>query len=522
MKVKELELIETPDCKKQEISGRIQDSDALEERCDKKDFKVESVVDVSGKTLDFPLINGEERMVEEVYMYKNELNLIPTAMGRLKNLKTLKFFSNAVNLFPREFGNLVELECLQVKVSEPGINGLEVSKLTNLKELELSRVPPRLSAFPLLSDIAGLKCLTRLSVCHFSIRYIPLSRVCASVVPDRDASPNCSFPSLAVCDEIGKLASTSLMRCTVGSLEAAVKVRTIEVSEASADEVRNFEFSCLGEVRILTALKHSCIIECYGHQISSKWLETANGNFGRRILQSAILMEYIRGGSLKGYVEKLSSAGEKHVAPDLALSIARDVAFALSELHSRHIIHRDIKSENILIDLEKQQPDGTPIVKICDFDRAIPLHSYLHTCCIAHVGIPRPDICVGTPRWMAPEVFCAMHEQNIYGLEVDIWSFGCMLLELLTLQVPYSELPESEIHRFLQMGERPKLTNELEELAESEADLETESETLRFLAKLYHQCTEKNPYDRPSAKNIYNMLLTHERSVKGSRSSEQE
>ncbi|KAL0285308.1 UNVERIFIED_CONTAM: Mitogen-activated protein kinase kinase kinase A [Sesamum angustifolium] len=357
---------------------------------------------------------------------------------------------------------------------------------------------------------------------EYFCRYIPLSRVCASVVPDRDASPNCSFPSLAVCDEIGKLASTSLMRCTVGSLEAAVKVRTIEVSEASADEVRNFEFSCLGEVRILTALKHSCIIECYGHQISSKWLETANGNFGRRILQSAILMEYIRGGSLKGYVEKLSSAGEKHVAPDLALSIARDVAFALSELHSRHIIHRGIKSENILIDLEKQQPDGTPIVKICDFDRAIPLHSYLHTCCIAHVGIPRPDICVGTPRWMAPEVFCAMHEQNIYGLEVDIWSFGCMLLELLTLQVPYSELPESEIHRFLQMGERPKLTNELEALAESEADLETESETLRFLAKLYYQCTEKNPYDRPSAKNIYNMLLTHERSVKGSRSSEQE
>ncbi|KAL0433734.1 UNVERIFIED_CONTAM: putative serine/threonine-protein kinase DDB [Sesamum latifolium] len=358
-------------------------------------------------------------------------------------------------------------------------------------------------------------------------RYIPLSRVCVSVVADHDASPNCSFPSLAVCDEIGKLASTSLMRCTVGSLEAAVKVRTIEVSEASADEVRNFEFSCLGEVRMLSALKHSCIIECYGHQISSKWLETGNGNSGHRILQSAILMEYIRGGSLKCYVEKLSSAGEKHVAPDLALSIARDVAFALTELHSRHIIHRDIKSENILIDLEKKQPDGTPIVKICDSDRAIPLHSYLHTCCIAHVGIPQPDICVGTPRWMAPEVLCAMHQRNIYGLvssfpEVDIWSFGCMLLELLTLQVPYSELPESEIHRFLQMGERPKLTDELEALAQSEPDLEAESEPLRFLAKLYHQCTEKNPSDRPSAKNIYNLLLAHERSVKGSRSSEQE
>ncbi|KAI3459430.1 hypothetical protein Pfo_016093 [Paulownia fortunei] len=357
---------------------------------------------------------------------------------------------------------------------------------------------------------------------EYFCRYIPLSRVSAPVMAELDASPNCSFPSLTVCDEIGKLASTSLMRCSVGPLEAAVKVRTIDASGASADEVRNFEFCCLGEVRMLSVLKHSCIVEFYGHQISSKWSVTADGNSGCRTIQSAILMEYIKGGSLKCYMEKLSSAGEKHVAPDLALSIARDVAFALTEVHSRHIIHRDIKSENILIDLEKKRPDGTPIVKICDFDRAIPLHSYLHTCCITHVGIPPPDICVGTPRWMAPEVFRAMHKRNMYGLEVDIWSFGCVLLELLTLQVPYAELPESEIHKFLQMGERPRLTEELEALAQSDSKLETESETLRFLAKLYHQCTEKNPADRPSAENIYNSLLDHARSVTGSRSSEQE
>ena len=115
-------------------------------------------------------------------------------------------------------------------------------------------------------------------------------------------------------------------------------------------------------------------------------------------------------------MEKLSSDGEKYVALDVALSIARDVAFALTEIHDKNIIHRDIKSENILIDLDKKQQDGTPTVKICDFDRAIPLNSYLHTCCIAHLGIPPPNICVGTPRWMAPEVYDAMHTQSIYGL----------------------------------------------------------------------------------------------------------
>ncbi|KZV25945.1 ras guanine nucleotide exchange factor L [Dorcoceras hygrometricum] len=355
---------------------------------------------------------------------------------------------------------------------------------------------------------------------EYACRYIPLSHVYTPFTANEGASRDSSFPSVSISEEIGKMASTTLMRCNLGSLEAAMKVRTMDVSEASADEVRNFELSCLGEVRLLRVLKHSCIVELYGHQISSKWSVTAE-NSGDRSLQSAILMEHIKGGSLKSYLEKLSNSGEKHVALDLALSIARDVAFALTELHSKHIIHRDIKSENVLIDLEEKKHDGSPVVKICDFDRAIPLHSYLHTCCIAHVGVPPPNICVGTPRWMAPEVLRSMHDKNTYGLEVDVWSYGCLLLELLTLQVPYSVLPESEIHNLLQMGQRPRLTDELEELAEMNKEIENKSNTLWFLVKLYRQCTEKNPDNRPSAENIYNLLLNHMSSINSS-SPEQE
>ncbi|GAV57544.1 Pkinase domain-containing protein/LRR_4 domain-containing protein/LRR_7 domain-containing protein/EDR1 domain-containing protein [Cephalotus follicularis] len=353
---------------------------------------------------------------------------------------------------------------------------------------------------------------------EYFCRYVPLSRTKVPHATGSSPGPGYSFPSLSECDEFERAASSSVIRCNFGSVDAAAKLRTLEVRGTSIDEIKNFDYSCLGEVRILGALKHPCIVEMFGHQISSKWISSADGTPERRILQSAILMEYVKGGSLKNHITKLLEAGETRVPVELALLIARDVACALVELHSRHIIHRDIKSENILIDLDRKRADGSPLVKLCDFDRAVPLRSFLHRCCIAHVGIPLPDVCVGTPRWMAPEVLRTMHKHDRYGLEVDVWSYGCLLLELLTLQIPYSGLSEVQIHDLLQMCKRPRLTDELEalgslnepEMAQSGTDLEgpeVELESLRFLVYLFRRCTEEIPADRPTARDIYEMLL---------------
>ncbi|KAI3443259.1 Protein kinase domain-containing protein [Psidium guajava] len=357
---------------------------------------------------------------------------------------------------------------------------------------------------------------------EYACRYIPLRRFRDSLSMEGISKSGCVLPSLSTSDEIYKAASTSIVHCTNASANVVAKVRFLEVCGNSVEEIRKFEYSCLGEVRILGALQHACIVEMYGHQISSQRVTSEDANPEHRMWRSAIYMEYVKGGSLKNYLEKLSKSGEKHVPVNMGLFIARDVASALVELHSKHIIHRDIKSENILIDLDARRADGTPIVKLCDFDRAVPLRSSIHTCCLAHIGVHPPNTCVGTPRWMAPEVLQTMHKHESYGLEVDIWSYGCLIFELLTLQVPYSGLSEPLIHDLIQQGERPKLTDDMDSLAslndhssmgsgsKSEGP-EVEHEALKFLVDLFCRCTKKNPADRPSARDIYDSILVHVR-----------
>ena len=122
-------------------------------------------------------------------------------------------------------------------------------------------------------------------------------------------------------------------------------------------------------------------------------------------------MEYLSGGTLK---EKIGSG----LPPKKALQILKDMADALRYAHSKDVVHRDIKSQNILL-----YEDGTPVLS--DFGVAKALGS--------NTALTRTGIAVGSPGYMSPE---QLRGQAIDG-RTDIYALGILFYEMLTGELPY-------------------------------------------------------------------------------------
>ncbi|KAK9476672.1 hypothetical protein V1514DRAFT_311011 [Lipomyces japonicus] len=134
----------------------------------------------------------------------------------------------------------------------------------------------------------------------------------------------------------------------------------------------------------------------------------------------SLFLEYVPGGSI-GTVLRKHGRFERPVIR----SITRQVVDGLAYLHSKGILHRDLKSDNLLLDL-----DG--ICKISDFGiskRSQDIYSN-------DAGMSMQ----GTIFWMAPEVIhnVVRNEKQGYSAKVDIWSLGCVVLEMFAGRRPWS------------------------------------------------------------------------------------
>ena len=115
------------------------------------------------------------------------------------------------------------------------------------------------------------------------------------------------------------------------------------------------------------------------------------------------------------------------------IRIGRDVAKAFEFLHKGGIVHRDLKSYNILL-------DDANHVKVCDFGLA-KFKADLNTGSMQFAG---------TPTYMAPELF----EKKYYDEKVDVFAFGTLLWELVHREVPYDGLDPGDIKGMLLSGDK--------------------------------------------------------------------
>eukprot|EP00928_Gymnodinium_smaydae_P054018 TRINITY_DN37870_c0_g1_i1.p1 TRINITY_DN37870_c0_g1~~TRINITY_DN37870_c0_g1_i1.p1 ORF type:complete len:587 (+),score=119.37 TRINITY_DN37870_c0_g1_i1:49-1809(+) len=163
-----------------------------------------------------------------------------------------------------------------------------------------------------------------------------------------------------------------------------------------------------------------------------------------------IIQEYCEGGNLLDLLHSRSRATSAG-APTMEqrLKIGLDVARGMAALHEANVVHRDLKSENVLLWRPLLGADCVPHAKVADFGLARQ---------VTEVPVNRTPVpmtkCTGSIAWMAPEVI----QSGYYGVSADLYSYGVLFFELLVQAVPYKDSSEAKagsLKDFVVTGGRP-------------------------------------------------------------------
>lgn len=183
-----------------------------------------------------------------------------------------------------------------------------------------------------------------------------------------------------------------------------------------------------------------------------------------------IITEYMARGSLYDIIHN----PQVRLNNQLVKKVAESVALAMSYLHSQQpaIVHKDLKSHNILV-------DDNWTIKVGDYGLSSLMDS-----------IQRHQYWAGTAQWRAPEV-----TENSYGLAADVYSYGVVLWEMITRKRPFEGLPAVQALRLVKENNaRPSIPQHCPP----------------FFRELMEACWHADPNSRPSFPKIVEMLKQYE------------
>ncbi|XP_072346042.1 serine/threonine-protein kinase PAK 4 [Scyliorhinus torazame] len=212
--------------------------------------------------------------------------------------------------------------------------------------------------------------------------------------------------------KIGEGSTGIVCIATVKSTGKLVAVKKMDLRKQQRREL------LFNEVVIMRDYHHENVVEMYNSYLVDDELW--------------VVMEFLEGGALTDIVTH-TRMNEEQIA-----TVCLSVLKGLTVLHAQGVIHRDIKSDSILL-----THDGR--VKLSDFG----------FCAQVSKDVPRRKSLVGTPYWMAPELISRLP----YGPEVDIWSLGIMVIEMVDGEPPYFNEPPLKAMKMIRDNLPPKLKN---------------------------------------------------------------
>ncbi|EGG06016.1 uncharacterized protein MELLADRAFT_48587, partial [Melampsora larici-populina 98AG31] len=199
------------------------------------------------------------------------------------------------------------------------------------------------------------------------------------------------------------------MHALNGTLMAVKQVERPTGNSHNEERKKSMLSALVREIEFLKELQHQNIVQYLDSSADDSYFN--------------IFLEYVPGGSVSTLLKNYGSFEEA-----LVKTFTKQILTGLNYLHSKEIIHRDIKGANILV-------DNKGVIKISDFGISKRVEDNL----LSNARVHRPSL-QGSVFWMAPEVV----KQTSYTRKADIWSLGCLIVEMLTGEHPWANLTQMQ------------------------------------------------------------------------------